>query len=363
MNIYCCITFLLLGADSNLVLSNVTQAKSQRTSASILTIFQLSTPPPLISLTSVMIEVHNLKKQYGRHTAVKDISFEVGAGKIVGFLGPNGAGKTTTLRMLTGYLPPTSGSAQIAGYDMFRQSIKARRHIGYMPENVPLYDEMRVKEYLRYRAQLKGLSGRKLRSHIGEAMELCSLTGVRRKMIKTLSKGFRQRVGLADALVHKPDLLILDEPTNGLDPNQIRSIRKLIKQLGQNHTVMVSTHILSEVEMTCDHVIIIDEGQIKATGSPTELVSKMRTAGKIIVEAKVAPEEFSSILGEFNNIKKIIHEGSNDDWEQFTVLVDAHTDTRERISNLATKHQWPIRTLHRHTATLEEVFVELTRKD
>ena len=310
-----------------------------------------------------MIEVHNLSKSYGRYTAVKDISFEVGKGEIVGFLGPNGAGKTTTLRMLTGYLPPTSGSARIAGYDMFRQSLKARRHIGYMPENVPLYEEMRVKEYLTYRAHLKGLSGMKARSYIGEAIDLCSLTDVRRKMIKTLSKGYRQRVGLADALVHKPDLLILDEPTNGLDPNQIRSIRRLIKRLGETHTIMVSTHILSEVEMTCDHVIIIDEGNIKATGSPANLISQMRAAGKITVELKAPRKEVVDIVSKLENVKKITHEQSDDEWDQFSILVDAHTDTRERIAQLATENKWPVRTIHRHTATLEEVFVELTRKD
>ncbi len=310
-----------------------------------------------------MIDVRNLSKRYGRHAAVSDISFHVGTGKIVGFLGPNGAGKTTTLRMLTGYLPPSSGSARIAGYDIFRQSLKARRHIGYMPENVPLYDEMRVREYLRYRAQLKGLKGKDARQHIGEAMDLCGLTDVRRKMIKTLSKGFRQRVGLADALVHKPELLILDEPTNGLDPNQIRSIRNLIKRLGETHTIMVSTHILSEVEMTCDHVIIIDEGKIKATGSPTELVSQMRAAGKIIVELHADPETAAGALGRLEHVKKIIQEESGDDWVRFSVLVDSGTDTRERIANLAAQYGWPIRTLHRHTATLEDVFVELTRKD
>ncbi|MGJ8676675.1 MAG: ABC transporter ATP-binding protein [Akkermansiaceae bacterium] len=310
-----------------------------------------------------MIEVHNLCKRYGKHTAVKDISFEVGKGKIIGFLGPNGAGKTTTLRMLTGYLPPTSGSAKIAGYDMFRQSLQARRHIGYMPENVPLYDEMRVREYLRYRGQLKGLKGKHLRANLAEAMDLCSLTDVRRKMIKTLSKGYRQRVGLADALIHKPDLLILDEPTNGLDPNQIRSIRKLIKRLGETHTIMVSTHILSEVEMICDHVIIIDEGVIKATGSPAELVSQMRAAGKITLEIKADPEQASHAISQLANIKKITQEEGEEGWANFSILVDAHTDTRERISSLAAQHNWQIRTIHRHQATLEEVFVELTRKD
>jgi ABC-2 type transport system ATP-binding protein len=310
-----------------------------------------------------MIDVHNLSKRYGRHSAVDQISFKAGKGKIIGFLGPNGAGKTTTLRMLTGYLPPTSGSAEVAGYDIYRQSVEARRKIGYMPENVPLYDEMRVREYLRYRAHLKGLKGRVARQNIGEAMDLCGLTQVRRRMIKTLSKGFRQRVGLADALVHKPELLILDEPTNGLDPNQIRSIRNLIKRLGQTHTIMLSTHILHEVEMTCDHVIIIDEGKIKASGSPAELVTKMRAAGKITVEIKADEEAAADAFNQLKHVKKVIREGKNGDWTQFSILVDHGTDTRERISELAAQRHWPIRTLHRHQSTLEDVFVELTRKD
>ncbi|MBK1830023.1 ATP-binding cassette domain-containing protein [Verrucomicrobiaceae bacterium R5-34] len=310
-----------------------------------------------------MIDVRNLSKRYGRHTAVNDLTFEVGAGKIVGFLGPNGAGKTTTLRMLTGYLPPSSGSANIAGYDIFRQSLKARRNIGYMPENVPLYDDMRVREYLKYRAQIKGLKGKQARTNIAEAMDLCGLTHVRRKMIKTLSKGYRQRVGLADALVHKPDLLILDEPTNGLDPNQIRSIRNLIKRLGETHTILVSTHILHEVEMTCDHVIIIDEGKIKATGSPAELVHNMRTAGKITVELLADAETAAGAIGRLEHVKKVITETTSDEWSKFSVLVDSGTDTRERIANIASQYGWPMRTLHRQKSTLEEVFVELTRKD
>lgn len=310
-----------------------------------------------------MIDVHKLSKRYGRHSAVNDISFHVGKGKIIGFLGPNGAGKTTTLRMLTGYLPPTSGSAEVAGYDIYRDSVNARRKIGYMPENVPLYDDMRVREYLRYRAKLKGLRGKAARQHIGEAMDLCGLTHVRRKMIKTLSKGFRQRVGLADALVHKPDLLIMDEPTNGLDPNQIRSIRNLIKRLGQDHTIMLSTHILHEVEMICDHVIIIDEGRIKATGSPSGLVEQMRAAGKITVELQADAKTASDALHELKHVKKVLAEDAEPGWARFSVLVDHGTDTRERISALAAQNNWPIRTLHRHTATLEDVFVELTRKD
>jgi len=311
-----------------------------------------------------MIEVNHLSKRFGRHQAVKDISFNVGPENIIGFLGPNGAGKTTTLRMITGYLPPTSGTARIAGFDIFRESIKARRKIGYMPENVPLYDEMRVREYLSYRAQLKGLRGSDVRKNVNDAMDLCGLTHVRRKMIKTLSKGYRQRVGLADALVHKPDLLILDEPTNGLDPNQIRSIRNLIKRLGEDHTIMLSTHILHEVEMTCNHVIIVDEGNIKASGSPNKLIQEMRTAGKINIELQADAETAAGAIGRLQHVKKVIQEKSDDaDWLNFSVYVDSGTDSRERIANLAAQYGWPIRTIYRHIATLEDVFVELTRKD
>ena len=211
-----------------------------------------------------MIKVSNLSKQYVEKAAIDNISFEVESGEIVGFLGPNGAGKTTTLRMLTGYIPPTSGNASIAGHDVFFESIKARQKIGYMPENVPLYDDMRVREYLRFRAELKGLRGQEARQGVSEAIDLCGLKQIRRQMISTLSKGYRQRVGLADALVNNPELLILDEPTNGLDPNQIRRFRELIKQLGIRHTILISTHILSEVEMTCNRVIILNEGKIIA---------------------------------------------------------------------------------------------------
>jgi ABC-2 type transport system ATP-binding protein len=310
-----------------------------------------------------MIEVHQLSKRFARHEAVKGISFSVDKGEIVGFLGPNGAGKTTTLRMLTGYLPPTSGSASIAGFDIFRQSIEARRRIGYMPENVPLYEDMRVKEYLKFRAQLKGLGGGDVRRRVGDVIGTCGLESVRRKMIKTLSKGYRQRVGLADALVHEPELLILDEPTNGLDPNQIRQIRQLIKRLAENHTVLVSTHILSEVEMTCSRVIIIDGGNIKAADTPANLISQMRAAGRVQVELQVDAEVAGPAISRLDRVKKVSPELLDDGWVKFTVWVDSGTDARERIHNLVAQYGWPCRSLFRHEATLEDVFVELTRKD
>jgi len=310
-----------------------------------------------------MIEVHQLSKRFARHEAVKGISFSVDKGEIVGFLGPNGAGKTTTLRMLTGYLPPTSGSARIAGFDIFRQSIDARKKIGYMPENVPLYEDMRVREYLRFRAQLKGLGGSDTRRRVGEVLETCGLESVRRKMIKTLSKGYRQRVGLADALVHEPELLILDEPTNGLDPNQIRQIRQLIRRLADNHTVLVSTHILSEVEMICNRVIIIDGGVIKAADTPGKLIGQMRAAGRVQVELQADADVAGAAISRLDRVKKVSPEPLDDDWVRFTVWVDSGTDARERIHNLVSQHGWPCRSLFRHEATLEDVFVELTRKD
>ena len=310
-----------------------------------------------------MIEVHQLSKSYARHAAVREISFSVARGEIVGFLGPNGAGKTTTLRMLTGYLPPTSGSARIAGFDIFRESIEARRKIGYMPENVPLYEDMRVREYLRFRAQLKGLSGGDVRRRVGTVIETCGLTSVRRKMIKTLSKGYRQRVGLADALVHDPELLILDEPTNGLDPNQIRQIRELVRQLAESHTVLISTHILHEVEMICNRVIIIDNGKIKATETPANLTQQMRAAGRLQVEIHADPAVVAGAINRLDQVKKVTPEPLDDGWTRFTVWVDSGTDARERIANIAAQHGWPLRSLFRHVATLEDVFVELTRKD
>lgn len=310
-----------------------------------------------------MIEISSLSKTYGRFKAVDQISFEVTRGEIVGFLGPNGAGKTTTLRMLTGFLPPTSGAARIAGKDIFRESLEVRRRIGYMPENVPLYTDMRVREYLRFRGGIRGLSGSKLRQRLREVMEVCGLTDVRRKMIKTLSKGYRQRVGLADALIHDPSLLILDEPTNGLDPNQIRAIRQLIQNLGEKHTILLSTHILSEVEMTCNKVVIIDGGKVKAADTPENLVNSMRRAGRVTIELKALKSEVEPLIAQFEEVTRVVGETVDGEWNRFTVFAAPKTDTRLKLGNLAREHGWPIRSLARQTGTLEEVFVELTRKD
>jgi ABC-2 type transport system ATP-binding protein len=223
-----------------------------------------------------MIHVENLTKYYGDYAAVRDVSFDVNRGQVVGFLGPNGAGKSTTMRILTGYLMATSGKASIDGHDVFRNPIAARRRIGYLSEGCPLYGEMRVEEYLRFRGGLKGLSGGETRKRLGYVLDRCWLRDVRRQLIGTLSKGYRQRVGLADALIANPPVLIMDEPTVGLDPAQIRETRKLIKELGKEHTLLLSTHILSEVEMTCDSVILIHQGQVAAQGTLDGVRSKYR---------------------------------------------------------------------------------------
>lgn len=319
-----------------------------------------------------MIVADHLSKSFGRFTAVNDVSFRVNKGEIVGFLGPNGAGKTTTLRMLTGYIPPTSGTASIAGHDILKEPLEARRHLGYLPEHVPLYDDQRVTEYLKFRARLKGVSGKKIWETVARVTELCGLTEKRRKMIRTLSKGYRQRVGLADALLGSPDLLILDEPTNGLDPNQIRQIRELVKNLAEHHTIILSTHILSEVEMICNKVIIVDQGRVKAADSPTALTENLRAAGKISVEIKHPNlEEVIAALSELPHIKKVfVPEPDSDspgladpNWLNLMIRADVNTDTREHVAKLCSDKHWPLRHLYRHTPTLEDVFVELTRKD
>jgi ABC-2 type transport system ATP-binding protein len=308
-----------------------------------------------------MIRVSNLTKRYVGHTAVDAISFNVEPGEIVGFLGPNGAGKTTTIRILTGYMPASSGTAVVAGHDIFRDSLKAQQRIGYMPENVPLYDDMRVKEYLRFRALLKGMRGREAKNGIAESIDLCGLTEMRNKMISALSKGYRQRVGLADALIHNPELLILDEPTNGLDPNQIRRVRKLIKQLGLSHTILISTHILSEVEMTCDRVIILDRGKVRAADTPENLIKHLRTAGHISVEVNAATDMAADAMRNLPRVKKVITESTEGNWTKFTVRAESGTDVRESIVALANAHHWPLREIHTQGASLEDVFVELTQ--
>jgi ABC-2 type transport system ATP-binding protein len=310
-----------------------------------------------------MIYAKNLVKTFGETVAIDHASFHVKEGQIVGFLGPNGAGKTTTLRILTCFMPATEGTATVGGFDVHDDSLAVRRIIGYMPENVPLYGEMRVKEYLNYRAQLKGIGPRKERRRlIDGVMEQCWIREVQRKQCGQLSKGFRQRVGLADTLIHDPKILILDEPTVGLDPNQIRETRRLIKELGRTHTVLVSTHILPEVEMICDHLIIIHKGRIVATGTPNELKRNFSESNVIVLEAEGPAERIEQMLMTVEGVRSVAHrlvEGR----PVFRIETQGPGDVRAPISLKLGEQGWPILELHRHSATLEDVFVGLTMRE
>lgn len=314
-------------------------------------------------ITFRVIEVENLTKRYAGFTAVDTLNFRVEKGEVVGFLGPNGAGKSTTMRMLAGYLPPTSGTARVAGHDVFEDSLAAREQIGYMPENVPLYQEMRVREYLKYRAALKGVRGRRIRGRLEDVMELCGLVEARDKLIGNLSKGFRQRVGLADAMIHEPELLLLDEPTIGLDPNQIRHVRELIGDLSRHHTILISTHILSEVEMTCGRVIILNGGRIAAVDTPQNLRRKIHQSCSIVVELSQAPaRDAGKILADFPAFKEVRHDTTGDGWERFEmdVLESFEGDPRPALYELCREKGWVLRELSRRAVSLEDVFAEIT---
>ena len=309
-----------------------------------------------------MIKVENLTKRYAGQTAIRDLNFEVGQGEIMGFLGPNGAGKTTTMRILAGFMPATSGRASIAGFDIFEQSLQARTHLGYMPEHVPLYNDMRVTEYLDYRAALKGVPHRRIAERVGDVKELCGVKDVEKKLIGALSKGYRQRVGLADALLHEPDLLILDEPTIGLDPNQIRQVRELIKNLGRQHTILLSTHILPEVEMTCSRVIIIHKGRIEACDTPENLLGQLRQAGGVVLEAKVGKDNGAEELKRISAVRDVTTDVDGE-WNVFSLRIESGADVREEVFRLATARRWTVRELTQRRATLEDVFVEITHAD
>ncbi|MFA7344347.1 MAG: ATP-binding cassette domain-containing protein [Terrimicrobiaceae bacterium] len=310
-----------------------------------------------------MIKVEQLTKCYGPVKAVDAIDFEVAKGEIVGFLGPNGAGKSTTMKMLAGFLPPTSGRAEVAGRDVFRESLRAREHIGYLPENVPLYPDMRVHEYLRYRAALKGVPGRRMNERVGDVLDLCGLKDVEKKIIGRLSKGYRQRVGLADAMVHEPDLLILDEPTIGLDPNQIRLVRDLIRNLKRHHTILLSTHILPEVEMLCSRVIIINKGRIEALDSPQNLRARLGVVGHVFLDARVPdPKAAAAGLRRVAGVDSVSVRADGA-WTVFTIQAKPGADPREPLYDHAVAQKWPVREISRSAASLEQVFAEVTHPE
>jgi ABC-2 type transport system ATP-binding protein len=310
-----------------------------------------------------MIRVENLTKRYAGVTALQEVSFEVKRGEIVGFLGPNGAGKTTTMRILTGFIPATSGRVEVAGFDVFENSLEVRRRVGYMPENNPLYVDMRVIEYLKFRAKLKGLGRSERKARIARVMEQCGIADVQRRVIGHLSKGYRQRVGLADALLAEPELLILDEPTIGLDPVQIRQVRQLIKDLGRLHTILLSTHILPEVEMTCDRVIIIHRGKILASDTPENLMRTLQAGGAVIAEIGGPAEEVRSRLAELAGVESVRVQVIDDHYVRVEVQPKQGADPRETIFHAVARNRWSLRELARQRTTLEDIFVQITREE
>jgi ABC-2 type transport system ATP-binding protein len=324
-----------------------------------------STVVTSLFVNNFVITVKELTKRYGRTTAVDRISFEVAKGRIVGFLGPNGAGKTTTMRMLTCFLPPTEGTATVAGFDVLEQPLEVKKRIGYLPETPPLYPEMETAEYLKFVGKLKGLSGADLQKRVDYVCERCAIVDVKRKLLAKLSKGYRQRVGLAQAIIHNPDVLILDEPTAGLDPKQINETRELIKGLAGDHTIILSTHILPEVEQTCEQVIIIDKGKLVATDSVRDLQARARGAGSVRLEVagrngSLDASVVQSRLEQISGVGQVRRQEQSDSRLVFEVESQPGGFVRGDLARTVVESGWDLNELRPVAMSLEEVFLQLT---
>ncbi len=312
-----------------------------------------------------MIKVEGLTKRYARTVAVDNISFEVEKGQIVGFLGPNGAGKTTTMRVLTCFLPPTSGKATVAGFDVLENPMEVKKRIGYLPETPPLYPEMEVVEYLKFVAKLKGIASSDVGRRVDEVMERCSVADVRSKLISKLSKGYRQRVGIAQAIIHNPDVLILDEPTSGLDPKQIIETRELIHSLAGDHTIILSTHILSEVEHSCERVIIISQGKLVAIDSVANLTARLRGSEAVSVELEVSggrpnPTEVQQRLETVSGVSRVMMKDSRDSKLVFEVESLQGRHIRADLARTVVNSGWNLSELRSVGLSLEDIFLQLT---
>jgi ABC-2 type transport system ATP-binding protein len=308
-----------------------------------------------------LIEVSDLTKSYGSVTAVDHVSFTVNKGEILGFLGPNGAGKTTTMRILTGYMPATSGTARIAGFDVFDASLEVRRHIGYLPEAPPLYPDMAVETYLDFVLRIKNVPPDKRRDRIADALAKTSLIDKRTELIKRLSRGYKQRVGLAQALVHDPDVIILDEPTVGLDPKQIIEVRHLIKGLAGSHTIILSTHILPEVSMTCDRVIIINKGKIVAVDTPQNLTAQLKGGQKIQIDVQAPEQPLRDLLAQIPGASQVHMSAAHADGHVIaTIEAASGQDIRSQIAAKIVQSGWALYELRSVGASLEEIFLKLT---
>jgi len=311
-----------------------------------------------------LIEVKDLTKSFGERTAVDHVSFVVNRGEILGFLGPNGAGKTTTMRILTGFLPATSGTAQVAGFDVFNDSLEVRKRIGYLPENPPLYLDMSVSAYLDFVARIKNVPAEKRQARVEDAMAKTNITDKRYELIKRLSRGYKQRVGLAQALVHDPEVIILDEPTVGLDPKQIIEVRHLIKGLAGSHTIILSTHILPEVSMTCDRVVIINRGRIAAIDTPANLTMQLKGGQNVLVEVAAEQNAVSAAVREIPGVRKVTAEPAGANGRvALMVEVSAGQDVRSQIAARIVAKGWPLYELRGVNLSLEEIFLELTTED
>ncbi len=308
-----------------------------------------------------MIKVEGLTKRYARNVAVDHISFEVDKGQIIGFLGPNGAGKTTTMRMLTCFMPPTEGSAEVAGFDVLEKPMEVKKRIGYLPESPPVYPEMEVWEYLDFVGRIKGIPSGQLKTRIGEVMERCAVADVRNKEIGKLSKGYRQRVGLAQAILHNPDVLILDEPTAGLDPHQINETRGLIKELSGEHTIILSTHILPEVEQVCERVIIIAKGKLVATDTVENLTSRLHGSESVAVEV-IAPDAAAvrERLERVDGVARVVERDIRNAHIRLTVESQEGKEVRPELARAVIESGWQLHELHATSMSLETIFLELT---
>jgi len=308
-----------------------------------------------------LIEVENLTKAYGQVTAVDHVSFSVNKGEILGFLGPNGAGKTTTMRILTGYMPASSGTARVAGFDVFGDSMEVRRHIGYLPEAPPVYPDMSVAAYLDFVLRIKNVAADKRPARIDDALAKTSLGDKRKTLIKHLSRGYKQRVGLAQALVHDPDVIVLDEPTVGLDPKQIIEVRHLIKNLAGSHTIILSTHILPEVSMTCDRVVIINKGKIAAVDTPLNLTTQLKSGQRIQVEAQAPQEALQDLLSGIPGASRVQLDSSRGEGHVVaTVEAAPGQDLRSVVASKIVARGWPLFELRGVSMSLEDIFLELT---
>ncbi|NLC56562.1 MAG: ATP-binding cassette domain-containing protein [Armatimonadetes bacterium] len=310
-----------------------------------------------------MIQVEKLTKYYGEYAAIEDVSFAVEKGEIVGFLGPNAAGKTTTMRILTGFLQPTSGKARVAGYDVVTQSLDARRRTGYLPENVPLYDDMTPRHYLRFAARINGVEGRQVNKRVEEVMEATGVTDHADVLISKLSKGYRQRVGIAQALIHNPDVLVLDEPTVGLDPNQIQEIRQLIKGLAGDHTIILSTHILREVEMLCERVVIIREGHVAAMDTPENLARSRAGAQQVKLVVRGPEREVQAKLAALPGVLRVQTAHSADGVVELEVEGEQKRDVRETLAAAVVSNGWGLQHLSEARVDLERIFREITLEE